>query len=485
METNFKSRTVWTGDNLDVLRGINSECVDLIYLDPPFNSNRQYAAPIGSKAAGAAFKDTWTRDDVDDAEHGLLADQEPALYNVVAASRDAHGDSMFSYLIMMGTRLLEMRRILKPTGSIYPHCDPTASHYLKTVMDAVFGAGSFRTDIAWKRSAAHSDTKQGRKQHGRICDSLLFYSLGKSWTWNPVYTEYDRSYIDSHYRHTEPGTGRRYRTGDLTAAKPGGDTQYELRVKRQANGEWEADLDDEWARAPRGGWEYRGIGPYRNRYWAYSREKMRAYVREGRLTYASTGMPSYKRYLDEMPGVTLQDLWTDIPPALGKERTGYPTQKPLALLERIIEASTNPGDMVLDPFCGCATTCVAAETLGRDWVGIDLSPLAVTLVGKRLKDQHGLFGQIIDRTDIPHRTDQGKPAPYRTHRHVLYGEQEGHCNGCRIHFPFRNLTVDHVVPRSKGGSDHRENLQLLCGACNSVKGSGSHAELLAKLKAMA
>ena len=158
-DPNFVNRTVWTGDNLDVLRGINSECVDLIYLDPPFNSNRQYAAPIGSKAAGAAFKDTWTRDDVDDAEHGLLADQEPALYNVVAASRDAHGDSMFSYLIMMGTRLLEMRRILKPTGSIYLHCDPTASHYLKTVMDAVFGAGSFRTDIAWKRSLRRTVTR--------------------------------------------------------------------------------------------------------------------------------------------------------------------------------------------------------------------------------------------------------------------------------------------------------------------------------------
>ncbi len=192
-DLNFVNRTVWTGDNLDVLRGINSECVDLIYLDPPFNSNRQYAAPIGSKAAGAAFKDTWTRDDVDDAEHGLLAEQEPALYNVIAASRDAHGDSMFSYLIMMGTRLLEMRRVLKQTGSIYVHCDPTAGHYLKTVMDAVFGVRNFRTDIVWKRSTAHSDTKQGRKQHGRIYDRLLFYTIGKSWTWNPVYTDYDQS----------------------------------------------------------------------------------------------------------------------------------------------------------------------------------------------------------------------------------------------------------------------------------------------------
>ena len=481
-DPNFLNRTVWTGDNLDMLRGINSECVDLIYLDPPFNSNRAYAAPIGSKAAGAAFKDTWTRDDVDDAEHGLLAERKPALYNVVAASREAHGDSMFSYLVMMGTRLLEMRRVLKPTGSIYLHCDPTAGHYLKTVMDAVFGAANFRTDIVWKRSAAHSDTKQGRKQHGRVYDRLLFYTVGKQWTWNPVYTKYDGSYIEAHYRHIEPGTERRYRKGDLTAAKPGGDTQYEWRVKRPAGGDWEADLDGEWANtAPKAGWEYRGVGPYRNRYWAYSKEKMRSYAREQRIVYASTGTPNYKRYLDEMPGVPLQDVWADIPPALGKERTGYPTQKPLALMERIIEASTNPGDMVLDPFCGCATTCVAAETLGREWAGIDLSPLAIKLVDKRLHDQHGFFGQIIARTDVPRRTDLGKLPNYRTHRHTLYGRQEGHCNGCKIHFPFKNLTVDHIVPRSKGGSDHFENLQLLCGHCNSLKGSGSHAELLVKL----
>ena len=177
------------------------------------------------------------------------------------------------------------------------------------------------------------------------------------------------------------------------------------------------------------------------------------------------------------------DVWTDIPPvnSRAKERLGYPTQKPLKTVGTDISASCPPDGVVLDPSCGCATTCGAAETLGREWVGIDLSPLAVTLVGRRLREHHGVFGQIIDRTDIPRPTDQGKPAPYRTHRHIMYGEQEGHCNGCRIHFPFRNLTVDHVVPRSKGGTDHRENLQLLCGACNSLKGSGSHAEFLTKL----
>ena len=387
-----------------------------------------------------------------------------------------------AYVIMMAVRLLEMRRLLKPTGSIYLHCDPTASHYLKLVMDAVFGPTRFRTDIAWRRAIAHSDTKQGRRQHGRVHDVLLYYTRGENWTWNPVYTEYDRAYVDSFYRHREPD-GRRYRKDNLTAARPGGDTSYEWRVKRPEGGEWEADLTDEWM-TPLSAWEYRGVPPYNGRYWAYSREKMRSFAVSNRLAYASTGMPTYKRYLDEMPGVPLQDLWTDITNASGKERVGYPTQKPLALLDRIIKASSDEGDMVLDPFCGCATACVAADRLGRQWVGIDLSPLAADLVERRMQGEGALLFKAVRRTDIPRRTDVAQLTDYRTHKHTLYGKQEGRCTGCRVLFPFRNLTVDHVVPRVKGGTDHEDNLQLLCGACNSLKGTGTQAELLAKLKAM-
>ena len=448
--------------------------VDLVYLDPPFNKNRNFAAPIGSKAAGAAFKDTWTLDDVDLAWHGELAEDRPALYQTIDAAGTAHSKGMKAYLIYMAVRLLELKRVLAPTGSLYLHCDPTASHYLKALMDSVFGRQAFLSEITWKRGSAHSDTKQGRRQHGRIHDVLLYYSAGKEWTWNPVYTAYDNEYIDSFYRHKDPD-GRRYRKGDLTAAKPGGDTQYEWRVKRPSGGgEWEADLTEEWE-TPKAGWEYRGVPPYKGRYWAYSREKMRGFAEQGRLSYAKTGMPNYKRYLDEMPGVPLQDLWTDIPFALGKQRTGYPTQKPLALLDRIIRASSNEGDLVLDPFCGCATACVAAERLNRQWIGIDISDMAYRLVKERLTNEVSFMGTVLH--DIQYwtaesSTEAQSPPKPTSHKHLLYGEQEGRCAMCSTLTAIRLMDLDHVVPRAKGGGDELDNLQLLCRSCNLAKGTG-------------
>lgn len=448
-DANFASGTVWTGDCLNVLRGMNSGCVDLIYADPPFNSNRDYAAPVGSKAAGAAFKDTWTLDDVDVHEHGELADRNPAAYAVIQAARQAHGKGMQSYLIMMAARLLEMRRVLKDDGSIYVHCDPTASHYLKLLMDAIFGAASFRSDISWKRSSAHSDTKQGRRQHGRIHDVLLFYVHG-GYTWNPLYTDYDPDYVRTSYRHVEPGTGRRYRLDNLTG--PGG--------------------------AAKGNPAYEVMGV--TRYWRYSEKRMAALIAEGRVVQTRDGgVPAYKRYLDEMPGVPLQDLWADLPPigSRAKERLGYPTLKPLALLERIIKASSNAGDLVLDPFCGCATALVAADRLGRQWAGIDLSPLAIRLVNERIAADRGpLRGSATALTEPPMRTDLGDVPNYRTHRHRLYGEQEGVCVGCDIHFLFPVMDVDHILPRSQGGTDHASNLQLLCSGCNRRKGGRTMAE---------
>ncbi|MDE2787261.1 MAG: DNA methyltransferase [Chloroflexota bacterium] len=457
---NFADRTIWTGDNLDILRGLNSASVDLIYLDPPFNSNRNYAAPVGSAAAGAAFKDTWTLSDLDVAWMGLIADEQPAMYQVLQTAGLTHGKGMQSYLCMMAVRLLEMRRVLKDTGSIYLHCDPTASHYLKLLMDSIFGQNRFRSEITWRRTNAHSDTRQGRKQHGRVHDVILYFTKSQQWTWNPVYTPYDPQYIEKFYRFVEPETNRRYRLGDLTA--PGG--------------------------ASKGNPHYELMGV--TRYWRYSQERMQELVDAGRVVQRRLGaVPAYKRYLDEMPGVPLQDSWDDIGPlqAQSKERIGYPTQKPLALLERIIKASSNEDDVVLDPFCGCATACVAAENLGRRWIGIDISPKAVELVNMRLQQTMGeLFHNrlVTARTDVPRRTDIDAPIPYRQNKHVLFGQQEGRCNGCKSAFEFRHLEIDHVIPQSAGGTDHVENLQLLCAHCNRVKGDRPQEYLVARLREM-
>ena len=210
---NFANRTIWTGDNLDILRGLNSECVDLIYLDPPFNSNKNYSAPVGSKAAGAAFKDTWTLSDLDVAWMGIIADKQPAMYQVLQAAGLTHGKGMQSYLCMMGIRLFEMRRVLKATGSIYVHCDPTASHYLKLLMDAVFDPTNFRNHIVWKRTSGHSDARR----YGSVHDDLLFYVKNGKYLWNRTYQDYDANYVERYYRYTD-GDGRRWMSDNLSAA---------------------------------------------------------------------------------------------------------------------------------------------------------------------------------------------------------------------------------------------------------------------------
>ena len=402
VKPNWANRTLWTGDNLDVMRGMNSETADLIYLDPPFNSNKNYSAPIGSEAAGAAFKDTWTLSDVDEAWHGEIADRHPALYAIIDAGGLAHGKGMKSYLIMMAVRLLEMERLLKDTGSIYLHCDPTASHYLKTLMDTVFGQNNFRNEIVW-----HYRRWTGRsRKFQRLHDLLLFYSKSENYNFNIIYTDY----TEGSKQRKEQGVLHRFKQGHQPVL-----------------------------------------------------------VSDGTL---------------DKKGVPENDVWhiPFVAPS-AKERVGYPTQKPLALLDRIIKASSNEGDMVLDPFAGCATACVAAERLQREWTGIDLSPLAAKLVQSRMQKEMGLFYDVHHRTDIPSRTDLGELPNYKTHRHTLYGRQEGICGGCQVMFPFRNMTIDHVVAQSRGGSDHLDNLQLLCGACNSMKGTLSQEAFIAKLKA--
>ena len=435
---------------------MNSESVDLIYLDPPFNSKADYSAPIGSTAAGVAFKDTWTLSDVDAEWVNLMEAKHPALYRVLLA---AMTPSDKSYLAYMAVRLLEMQRLLSPTGSIYLHCDPTMSHYLKLLMDAIFGKQSFRNEITWKRRHGFSSAVHKSNKFGICTDILLFYASSTATGFTPQYSKdhlAHQAYIDKSFRLVDE-SGRRYQATSLT------------------NPSYRPNLI----------YEYKGYSPPENG-WMITREKMERWDREGRIHFPKnkTGRLRRKSFVDELRGMPVQNLWDDIKQigAHSDERTGYPTQKPLALLQRVIKASSDDGDTVLDPFCGCATTCVAAEDLGRDWTGIDISPKAAELVVSRIEDRQGLWREIVHRNDIPHRTDIG-PLPHpRTQRQTLYGIQEGNCAGCRTHFEGRHLEVDHIISRAKGGTDHLDNLQMLCGSCNRIKGDRGMEYLKVKLQ---
>lgn len=370
MATQVGTNQLWFGDNLEILQNhIRDESVDLVYLDPPFNSNRAFNVIFGKHpddtetvaAQIKAFDDTWhwTPDTSRQYNHYTSGGVPPRVGSTLRAFYSLVGENdLMAYLVNMAPRLAELRRVLKPTGSLFLHCDPTMSHYLKVMLDAIFGPEQFQNEIIWQRAGAKNDSVR----YGRSHDVILFYTAGKKFTWNPQYVPFDQASIDKNYTHVEEGTGRRYRRGDLTAAKPGGDVDF----------------------------QWHGVRPYKGRHWAYSKERLEQMYAEGRIEFRRTGMPVYKRYLDEQPGVPLHDIWTDIRlTSADKERLGYPTQKPMALLERIISASSSPGDVVLDPFCGCGTTIDAAERLGRHWIGIDIAFVAVDIIQKRLRRYYG------------------------------------------------------------------------------------------------
>jgi site-specific DNA-methyltransferase (adenine-specific) len=362
--------TLFYGDNLDILRDyVPDESVDLIYLDPPFNSNRSYNVLFrdesgkDSQAQITAFEDTWHWGEDAQRTYHELVERGPAnVSTMISALREFIGaNQMMAYLVMMTARLIELRRVLKSTGSIYLHCDPTASHYLKVVMDSVFGVQFFQNEIAWKRTSSHNDV---RRKYADVTDILLFYSKSSNYKFEVPYVDYDESYIRDFYRYTDE-KGRRYRLSDLRSPNPRPNLQY----------------------------DYKGYKPHPNG-WAVSLEKMEKLDAEGRLHFPKTqaGRILLKRYLDEMPGMPVGSMWDDIKPVQSQavERLGYPTQKPLELLERIIQASSNEGDVVLDPFCGCGTAIVASQKLNRRWIGIDITHLAISLMKYRLKDSFNL-----------------------------------------------------------------------------------------------
>ena len=367
---------LYFGDNLDILReNVADASVDLIYLDPPFNSNATYNVLFrertgeDSAAQITAFEDTWSWSiESEIAFQDVVTAGPEKLGNLLQAMRGFLGQNdMMAYLTMMAQRMAELHRVLKPTGSIYLHCDPTASHYLKLMMDAVFGLANYKNEIVWKRTSGHSDAQR----YGRVHDVILYYTYGSDSLWNQIYQPYDHEYVARYYSYEDPD-GRRWMSDNLSAAGlQGGGYEY----------------------------EWKGI----TRIWRVPISTMERLDSEGRIYYTRNGIARRKRYLDEAKGNPVQDVWTDVQSLRSwhKERLGYDTQKPEALLERIINASSNESDVVLDPFCGCGTAIAVAERLNRRWIGIDITHLAISLMKSRLRDTFGPDLSDYDVVGVP------------------------------------------------------------------------------------
>ena len=403
------TNTLYTNDNLFILNGMNSNLVDLIYLDPPFNSKRFYSAPIGSKAAGSSFKDMWTWEDVNEAYLEILAGKYPALARFIGSIGKIHSKAMKAYLTYMAQRIIEMHRILKDTGSLYLHCDATASHYLKIVLDEIFGKNNFRNEIVWCYNRWTAVANKFQKMH----DVILYYTKDEKHTFNKLFADASESRSEKLQRGYQTNT-----------VKSGEERISQLIV--------------------------------------YDREKAQHLIASNKY-----GNIVYK---DNSTEVVLPDWW-EIPilNSQSKERTGYPTQKPLALLKRIILASSNEGDIVFDPFCGCATTCVAAQQLNRKWIGIDIEKQAVNVLIERLSNDAGMFKDFINTAMIPQRTDVKYEPKSKSVKERLYKEQNGICNGCKNEYLIKDFEIDHIIPVNKGGGSYYENYQLLCGNCNKTK----------------
>ena len=364
----LETNVLYYGDNLEILRKyIPDDSIDLIYLDPPFNSKASYnilfKEPTGELSAAQikAFSDSWHWDQAaEDTFQDIVLNAPPKVAKLIDAIVGGLGRcDVTAYLVMMTIRLVELHRVLKDTGSLYLHCDPTASHYLKMVLDQVFGPANFRNEIVWQRFNFHADAKR----FGRVSDRLLFYKKGADGVFNRLKAPFSEKYIASKFTHVDPD-GRRFRLSDLNP--PGG-------------------------RGPV--YEFYGV----TKPWRFTKDKMQKLEAEGRI-YTGSKVAQLKRYLDELPGQAIHELWTDVATinSQAAERLGYPTQKPQALLERIIKASSNEGDVVLDPFCGCGTALVAAQKLNRRWIGIDITHLAIAVMKSRIEESFpGIQFEVI------------------------------------------------------------------------------------------
>ena len=445
--------TLYTGDNLYILNGLNSEIADLIYLDPPFNSKRIYEAPVGTKAQGTSFKDIWHKEDIDREYLLEMFEEQPELARFCDTLGKIHDEAMMSYITYMAQRVLELHRILKPTGSLYYHCDPTAGHYVKIMLDIIFGKKNFRNEIVWHYNKWTNSANYFQRNH----DIIYCYSK-----------DYTQTFFEKQY---------------------GLPTESQQKVMSK-------------------GYNVNTVFKGQQLF-VYDKEKVDNLVKSGKLD-----LNKYVNVVDrsEIQGTALSDVW-DIQylHSQSKERTGYRTQKPLALLNRIIEASCPEKGVVLDPFCGCATTCVAAQKLGRHWIGIDIEDKAVDLLIQRLSDggddskdasktkaNKGMFNDFIATKIVPVRTDLGEeynaenqPKTREEIKNFLYQKQEGQvvegqkkckCKGCGNYYLLKDLEIDHIIPRAKHGQDVIQNFQLLCGNCNRLKSQATMEQLKIKLR---
>ena len=462
------------GDNLKFLRGINSGTIHLIATDPPFKKDKDFYATHDSLASGARFTDRWKWDvDVHPDWIDAIQDDQPAVWKVIEAAKVATGQNMAAFLCWLGVRLLEMHRVLRDDGSIYVHIDHTAHAWVKALMDAIFGGGNFRNSITWKRTNGGKGSQHRPKRWGAHTDTLLFYAKSNATKLMPYDTDLSEEELARKFPKVTP-EGRRYNTATPLFCQPSQGARPNLCF------------------------EWRG---FKNRHpsgWRLSKARLEEEYAAGRIVIEGDRIER-RKYADEYEGSPMSDLWVDIQLALGNERTGYPTQKPIALYERIIRASSNPGDMVLDPFAGCATTPVAAERLERHWIGMDLWDGAHDMVLKRLQAE-GLaidgqsdgklltFGDVHYSTAPPIRSDDNDVAAPDLKLKERFEEPRGDrmtraemkdrlidvfgmaCQGCdRFFDDERYLELDHNTPRSSGGLNHISNRLLLCGPCNRVK----------------
>ena len=473
---NFENRTLFHGDNLDFLRGMNSETVHLIATDPPFNKGRDFHSTPDSLGKSAKFQDRWSWDrDIHDDWVDQIMDDYPAVWQVINTANFAWGKDMGAFLCYMGVRLMEMHRVLREDGSLYLHCDPTASHYLKAMLDAIFGKKQFRNEIVWKRITAGKQSQHESVRFGANTDSILFYHKNNNSYFSP-YREMSAEEIAQKFNLTDE-TGEPYYDDSAHIFRPPG-----------------------LGARPNLCYEWRG---FKNRHpsgWTLSKSRLEEEYQKGNFVILPSGKLQRRKYLRDHPGIKLPNLWADIPPVSSPE---YKTQKPISLYDRIIKSSSRRGDMVLDPFCGCATTPIAAERLSRQWVGMDIWDGAYEMVTKRFRDENlfvedGMVAQgslrladVIYTKDPPERTDDGdEAAPYLQVRHRrptedwqrlshkeifarLEEAQAGDggvvCGGCGRVLEREFMELDHITPRAARGENYITNRILLCVKCNSNK----------------